>query len=88
MRTTGIIEFEIPKYATDDDTLMPSGYHWLRASVDENLKAVNKLIDLKAQALVAVFADRGNDQNHLAEPLNAKTISKIEFGLSPVKSIT
>lgn len=88
LRTTGIIEFEIPKYATDDDTLMPSGYHWLRASVDENSQAVNKLIDLKAQALVAVFADRGNDPNHLAEPLNAKTISKLEFGLSQVKSIT
>lgn len=88
LRTTGIIEFEIPKYATYDDTVMPSNSYWLRASVDENSQAVNKLIDLKAQALVAVFADRGNDPNHLAEPLNAKTISKLEFGLSQVKSIT
>lgn len=87
LRTTGIIEIEIPKFATDDDTLMPAGLHWLRASVDENSQAVNKLIDVKAQALVAVFTDHGNDPDHLAQPLKAKTISKLEYGISEIKSI-
>jgi hypothetical protein len=87
LRTTGIIELEIPKNATSDDTVMPAGYHWLCASVDENSQAVNKLINVKAQALVAIFTDRGNDPDHLAEPLKAETISKLEYGISEIKSI-
>ncbi len=88
LKTTGIIEFAIPKDATKDNTLLDSNYYWIRASVENNSKAVNQLIDIKAQAVSASFRDNKNDPQYLSEALEAESISKLATRVPQIKSVT
>ncbi len=74
--STGIVSFPIPEEATSTNTILPSGYHWLRASVSGLPEEVCKLIDVKAQAVEATFFDQGNASDFLASSLPAGTITK------------
>jgi hypothetical protein len=75
--TTGIIEFDISKAATNDNTLLTPGFHWLKAAVTNDSAAVCELIALNTQAVTAQFADNNNDPNHLLVSLPAETISAL-----------
>ena len=85
--TSGIISFRIPKSASQAHTLLPDGLVWLRASVDKDTPAISDLVDIRAQAVTASFVDRDNDPNHLANPLEAESISKLKDSDSSVKSV-
>ena len=85
--TSGIIQFSVPKQATDDNTLLPEGYHWLRAAVDSKSDAVSDLIQISTQAVPATFKDNDNDPGHLEDALPAETISKLKEADSAVNSI-
>jgi hypothetical protein len=85
---TGIISFEIPEDATTNNTLLPTGYLWLRASVSIATMAVCKLIGVDAQAAVVTFSDNGNAADFLNLPLPAGTIAKLKTIVSSIKKIT
>jgi hypothetical protein len=85
--TTGIIEFDISKTATNNNTLLPSGLHWLKAAVTNDSGAVCDLIALHAQAVTAQFVDNGNDPNHLLVSLPAGTISDFVNGNSAIDKV-
>ncbi|MDR8390611.1 baseplate J/gp47 family protein [Aliifodinibius sp. S!AR15-10] len=85
--TSGIIQFAIPKDATSNNTRLPSGQHWLKASVPNNADAICRLIDVQAQAVLAEFEDQGNDPDHLENPLEAETISKLQRSNSAIDSV-
>lgn len=85
--TSGIIHFEISKKATSQNTVLPSGLHWVRATVDEKSDAVSDLIEIMAQAVSATFTDRNNDPGHLKEALPAETIGKLKEADSAVSKI-
>lgn len=72
--TSGIVSFDLPKAFNSTSTALPEGLFWLRASVEHFSGAVCDLIDVRAQAVTATFADNGNDPNHLRLPLPADTI--------------
>ncbi|AWW32986.1 baseplate protein J [Echinicola strongylocentroti] len=84
---SGIFRFSLPKDATKENTKLPTGLHWLRASMRKPYDVVCQLIDIKAQAVEAVFEDNGNTGDHLAKGLEAGTISKLQQRLSSIKSI-
>lgn len=84
---SGIIEFSVPDDATDDNTLLPPGMHWLRAAVKEDAEAVCRLQKVAAQALPAAFADRNNDPGFAAKTLAAGTITKTERADAAIKNI-
>lgn len=90
--TSGIIELDIPEDATNDNTILPSGYHWLRASVDSDAtgktdpSALCNLLDIQAQAIQASFRDRDNDPKHLEQPLVALSITKLDEPVPEIKS--
>jgi hypothetical protein len=86
--TSGIIRFVFPKDATDANSRLPAGKYWIRASVKSNSDAVCRLIDVKAQAVLARFEDQGNDPEHLEEPLEAETIGKLLRNDSAIDSVT
>lgn len=94
-QTSGIVELDIPRDATNTNTIFPSGYHWLRASVEEYIdlegwhdpSALNNVLNITAQAVQASFRDKGNDPTHLAVPLEAGTITKFADPIAEVKSI-
>lgn len=75
--TSGIVVFDVSKNATSDNTLFPAGLHWLKASVTDNSAAVCNMIDIRSQAVSALFIDNGNDINHLASGLAPDTISAL-----------
>lgn len=85
---SGIITFAMPRDASDTNTLLPAGMHWLRAAVASESDAVCRLILVAAQALEATFTDRDNDPAFSAKVLAAGTISKLDQPDAAVKKIT
>ncbi len=85
---SGIITFAVPRDASDNNTLLPSGMHWLRAAVETESDAVCRLIMVAAQALAAAFTDKGNDPAFSAKVLTSGTISKLDQPTVEVKKIT
>ncbi len=84
---SGIISFPIPKKATTTNTVLPSGYIWIKAAVVEAAEAVCKLIAVKAQAAVATFVDNKNADDFLNKALPASTISKLKNPDAAIKKI-
>jgi hypothetical protein len=74
--TSGIVSFDVPSTATNDNTILTSGLYWIRASVTDFSGAVCDLVDVKAQAVMATFLDNENDPEHLRLPLPAETVKK------------
>ncbi|MBJ6751027.1 baseplate J/gp47 family protein [Geomonas anaerohicana] len=85
---SGIITLSVPREASADNSVLPPGMHWLRASVASNADSVCRLIMVAAQALRATFTDRGNDPAFGATPLPAGTITKLDQPDAAVKGIT
>ena len=74
---SGIIAFTLPKDAATEQTILPKGYHWLRASVTENAAAFDRLLAVHAQAAKVTFTPSvDNDLERLSEPLPEKSIKK------------
>jgi hypothetical protein len=86
--TSGIITFILPGEATTENTILPPGQIWLRASVAEKTGAICQLIAIQANALEVQFLDQGNDPLHLGEALPAGKIAKLKNGLATIKSVT
>ena len=85
---SGIISFAMPRDASDSNTILPTGMHWLRVAVADNSDAVCRLRMVAAQALAATFTDKGNDPAFPAQVLTAGTISKLGRPDAAVKKIT
>lgn len=85
---SGIIRFIIPANATTDNTILPAGYLWIKASVAEKTDAICKLISVDAQAAVVTFQDQGNAADFLSTALPASTISKLKQPQSAIKKIS
>ena len=87
-QTAGIILFDIPSDATNNNTILTGGLHWICASIDTNGERIPRLIEIIAQANQAIFYDQGNDPAHYDMPLPAETISKPVVKIPEVKVIT
>ena len=84
---SGIIDFPIPKQATNNNTRLAGERIWIRAKIHKAFDAVCKLIDLHAQAVKAEFKDQKNDLTHLNNGQAAGTISKLTTRVPQIKSI-
>ncbi len=95
---SGIITLTVPRGANSDNTLLPAGMHWLRASIakqeDENgvpipttSDAVCKIVRVAAQATRAVFSDNANAPDFLQSQLPAGTIAKLLEPKAEVKKV-
>ncbi|MEX2566041.1 MAG: baseplate J/gp47 family protein [Cyclobacteriaceae bacterium] len=85
--TSGILQLALPEEATKDNTLLPSPFYWIRATVTEQSDAISKLIDIRAQAVMVKFKDQNNDPDHLRIALSAGSISKLEKAASAVDKV-
>lgn len=84
---TGIISFAIPENATTDNTILPAGFLWLRASVKTATAAVCRLFSIDAQAASVTFADNNNAPDFLNQPLPPGRIAKLQTARTEVKKI-
>ena len=90
LQKSGIISLAIGSQATDNNTIMPSGFHWLRASTQQNPAGVSEFIDIRTQAVEASFANViGSDINnsHPDMLLSAGSITELVVKDAAVKSI-
>lgn len=87
LQTTGIILFDFPEDATNNNTVITTGLHWLCASVDQDADRLPKLINIVAQANKAVLFDQQNDPNHYKLPLPAGSITKLSVKVPEIKVI-
>ena len=88
LTTSGIIKFAMPENMTNDNTVMPKGLHWIKASVPQNSHAVSETTGIHPQAISVTFTnDVANDQLRLTEPLAAGSISKLNIADAFVKSV-
>jgi len=85
---SGILKFNLPKEATQNNTRLPKNYIWLKAKMHKKFDVVCKITGIHAQAVLAAFQDNANDLSHLKTGLEAGTISKLLQRLSNVKSVT
>jgi hypothetical protein len=85
---SGIISFVIPEQASTKNSILPSGYIWIRAAVKESAEAVCKLLTVDAQAVAATFSDNDNADDFLDTPLASGTISKLKTPDASVKKLT
>src|SRR6185503_10043839 len=74
---SGIVTLSVPADASDDNTILPSGRHWVRAVVHTASDAVCRLLLVAAQGVRATFTDEGNDSTFPAKMLPPGTISKL-----------
>lgn len=84
---SGIISFFIPPDATNNNTLLPQGKLWLRASIAAAADAVAKLLGVFAQAARATFLPQNNAPDFLDAPMAAGTITRLEVPDAAVKKV-
>jgi hypothetical protein len=85
---SGILKFNLPKEATQNNTRLSKNYIWLKAKMHKKFDVVCKITGIHSQAVLAAFQDNANDLSHLKTGLEAGTISKLLQRLSNVKSVT
>jgi hypothetical protein len=75
--SSGIVTLDIPDDINRDNTILSSGFYWLRVSQNGRaLHAYCSLHDVHAQALQVTWAKReSDDHSHLSEPLPAGSIT-------------
>jgi hypothetical protein len=85
----GIFKFIVPKEATSNNSLMPSGLIWFRVTMPSasSPDAICKLLGIFPQAVTAQFDNRGNNLAHLESSLPAEAISKMIGRPAGIKSI-
>jgi hypothetical protein len=86
-QTTGIIKIEIPQDATNNNTIITGGLHWLCASVTSNSERIPMLINVVTQAVLVNFEDNNNDQSHFDKALPAGSISKLAVAVAQVSKV-
>ncbi|MDQ6969601.1 MAG: hypothetical protein Q9M16_03730 [Mariprofundus sp.] len=74
---SGVMIFDMPSLATSNNSIMASGYHWLRASVGRDSAGVCDLVNVHAQAVEVSFFDQDNGPDFLAQPRPAESINKL-----------
>lgn len=85
---SGVLGLNLPEEADTNNRLLPAGLHWIRLAVTRNAEALNRLLMVEAQAVRAVFADAGNDPDHLETPLPAGSITRLVTPDLAIKKIT
>lgn len=85
---SGIISFAIPDDATTDNTILPTGYIWLKATVGIAADTVCEILSLQAQAMIASYLPNNNATDFLDTALPAGTVSKLKSPNSSFKKIS
>ena len=89
--SSGILQFLIPGEATTSNSLLPSGYLWIKGSIQGGEAAVSRVIDIIANAIEVEFAlpvtPGVSAQDHLAAALPAGSIFKFKNTVTNVKKV-
>lgn len=85
---SGIVALAVPDTASKENTLLPAGLHWLRASVVGKPAALCDLISIQAQAVQASRLIASTNKNIQMQSLPAGRIKKMLTKSAAVKSVS
>lgn len=85
---SGVVTLAVPADASDDNTILPFGRHWVRAVVHTASDAVCRLLLVAAQGMRATYTDAGNDPSFPAKMLPPGAISKLAQPDAAIKALT
>jgi hypothetical protein len=88
LQQPGMVVFNIGHDAVNRSAALPTGLHWLRASIQKDPAGAAQMIALETQAVTAVFDDRGNDPDHLLTPLAPNRITALNQRNSAIKKVS
>ncbi len=89
LTTSGVIRFTLPAAISNNNTLMPPGQYWIKASLAKNSTVVSETMGIYAQAVRAVFtSDAANDKTRLATPLPEGAVAKLQVADANVKQVS
>lgn len=88
LRRSGIVSLIVPREATTEHTLMPSGLMWLRATVDRHSRASCRLVTIAANAIETGLVEPLADVGHLTTALPPGSIAKLKTPLAGVKAVS
>ncbi len=78
LTTSGIIKFAMPEGMTNNNSIMPPGIFWIKASIAKSSRAVSETLGIHTQAMRATFKmNEGNDTARLENSLEAGSIGKL-----------
>jgi hypothetical protein len=84
---SGIINLEIPRDLTDENSILESGLHWLRITVKGEPSLLPRCLKVATQAVRAVWQDNDHSATHLLEPLPGNSIKKMASSISQVRGV-
>lgn len=84
---TGLIQFTVPEDADQNNTLLPSGLLWIKATLSGAYDSVCQCVSIDTQAVLARFENDEHEDSHLKDGLPAKTISKIIQKKPAIKNV-
>ena len=88
LQTTGLLKFTLPASINNQAKLFKKeSLFWLVATVGKETEAFPNLVNITAQAAAVTFKDRGNDSQHLALPLAAKSIRNLVNNVPQIKKV-
>jgi hypothetical protein len=86
--TSGIIQFDMPRAMSSGNSVLTDSLYWIKAAVTNDSHAVCDLIEIRTQAVAAVFTDNGNDPAHLRTSLPADTIKALLDGQTEIQTVS
>lgn len=88
LTASGIVKFALPANMTSDNTILPTGLHWIKAAIPQNSRSVSETIGIHTQAVRVTFTnEEANDKTRLAEALPAGSIAKLKEADASVKKV-
>lgn len=97
---SGIVQLSIPENASNENSLMPIGLHWVRLFVQPIIKpeetasdlnpltAICDTIEICSNAVRATFFNNENAPDHLIKPLPANSIEELQKQIPAIAKIT
>lgn len=84
---SGLVRLSIPADITEDNSLLPTGKAWIRATVETSVDAVNQIVGVHHQGMAVQQIDNNNDPQLGALPLPAGTIAKLRQAVGAIKKV-
>lgn len=88
LTTSGIVKMTLPERMSNENTILPTGLHWIKAAIYKNSKSVSETVGIHTQAIRATFTNEEiNDKMRLAQALPAESVSKLKDADTAVKKV-
>ncbi len=92
LRCSGLVSVVLPDTVNTDNTRLPAGLVWLRATIAQEPRAACQLVGVHANAVEVAWVDQGLGQgrgaSHLANALPAGRITRFKSPLAEIKALS